>query len=151
MELAPAPGVLQGLRYPLAPDLEGLHHLFTSFLTIEIRDAPWPERARWLEVLGADVLVAPEPLEAPPLVLSAINKAYGGRSFFFRIVDPAPEAFWPDTLVVASSPLDAFERVARSRGSCRNRSSTSPADECRWWRRRLTTSSSRSRAREVWR
>ena len=106
--------MLQGLRYPLAPDLEGLHHLFTSFLTIEIRDATWPERARWLEVVGADVLVAPEPLEAPPLVLSAINKSYGARSFFFRVVDPAPEAFWPDALAVAKSPLDAFERVARS-------------------------------------
>ena len=113
-ELAPAPGVLQGLRYPLAPDLEGLHHLFTSFLTIEIRDATWPERARWLEVVGADVLVAPEPLEAPPLVLSAINKSYGARSFFFRVVDPAPEAFWPDALAVAKSPLDAFALVARS-------------------------------------
>src|SRR4029453_15482290 len=27
MELAPAPGVLEDLSYPLAPDLEGLHHL----------------------------------------------------------------------------------------------------------------------------
>ena len=114
IELAPAPGVLQGLRYPLAPDLEGLHHLFTSFLTIEIRDATWPERARWLEVVGADVLVAPEPLEAQSLVLSAINKSYGARSFFFRVVDPAPEAFWPDALEVARSPLDAFALVARS-------------------------------------
>jgi hypothetical protein len=114
MELSPAPGVLQGLRYPLAPDLEGLHHLFTSFLTIEIRDASWPERARWLEVVGADVLVAPEALEVAPLALSAINKTYGARSFFFGVLDPAPAAFWPETLTVAKSPLDAFERVARS-------------------------------------
>jgi hypothetical protein len=114
MELAPAPGVLNGLRYPLAPDLEGLHHLFTSFLTIEIRDASWAERARWLQVVGTDVLVSPEPLDAPPLVLTAIHKSYGARSFFFRIEHPAPEAFWPDALVVAKSPLDAFRQVARS-------------------------------------
>ena len=113
-ELAPAPGVLYGLSYPLAPDLEGLHHLFTSFLTIEIRDAPWIERARWLEVVGADVLVSPEPVEAPPLVLSRIHKAYGARSFYFGIVEPAPAAWWPESLEVARSPLDAFERVARS-------------------------------------
>jgi hypothetical protein len=114
MELAPAPGVLEGLSYPLAPDLEGLHHLFTSFLTIQIRDVPWSERARWLEVVGADLLVSPEPLEVPALELAAIHKAYGVRSFFFRTLSPAPEAWWPESLVVASSPLDAFERVARS-------------------------------------
>jgi hypothetical protein len=114
MELSPAPGVLQGLRYPLAPDLEGLHHLFTSFLTIEIRDASWEERARWLEVVGADVLVSPEPLEAAPLALSAINKAYGARTFFFRVLDPLPAAFWPQSTTVAKSPLDAFGLVARS-------------------------------------
>jgi hypothetical protein len=114
MELAPAPGVLRGSSYPLAPDLEGLHHLFTSFLTIEIRDVPWTERARWLEVVGADVLVAPEPLDAPPLVLSAIHKAYGARSFFFRTLSPSPAAWWPPSLVVARNPLDAFAQVARS-------------------------------------
>jgi hypothetical protein len=114
MELAPAPGVLEGLSYPLAPDLEGLHHLFTSFLTIQIRDVPWSERARWFEVVGADLLVSPEPLEVPALELAAIHKSYGARSFFFRTLSPAPEAWWPESLVVASSPLDAFERVARS-------------------------------------
>jgi hypothetical protein len=113
-DLAPAPGVLHGLSYPLAPDLEGLHHLFTSFLTIEIRDASWTERARWLEVVGADALVAPEPLEAEPLVLAAIHKTHGARSFFFRTLDPAPDAWWPEALVVARSPLDAFARVAQS-------------------------------------
>ncbi|HVR29919.1 MAG TPA: hypothetical protein VMS86_10350, partial [Thermoanaerobaculia bacterium] len=114
MALAPAPGVLHGLSYPLAPDLEGLHHLFTSFLTIEIRDATWRERARWLEVVGADVLVSPEPVEAPSLVLASIHKAYGARSFYFRAVEPAPAAWWPESLELARSPLDAFERVSRS-------------------------------------
>jgi hypothetical protein len=114
MELAPAPGVLEGLSYPLAPDLEGLHHLFTSFLTIQVRDLPWSERARWLEVVGADLLVSPEPLEVTSLGLAAIHKAYGARSFFFRVLSPAPDAWWPEALVVASSPQDAFERVARS-------------------------------------
>jgi hypothetical protein len=114
MELAPAPGVLHGSSYPLAPDLEGLHHLFTGFLTIEIRDRTWEERARWLEVVGADLLVSPEPLEAPSLVLSAIHKSYGARSFYFRGVDPAPAAWWPESLTVARKPLDAFERVAHS-------------------------------------
>ena len=34
----------------------------------------------------------PSPLEASKLVLSAINKSYGARSFFFRVVEPSPRS-----------------------------------------------------------
>jgi hypothetical protein len=102
------------LSYPLAPDLDGLHHLFTSFLTIEIRNASWHERGRWLEVVGADVLVTPEPAETPSVVLHTIQRSFGTRSLFYRVLEPAPTAWWPDAIERASSPLDAFRRVARS-------------------------------------
>lgn len=114
LELAPAPGLLHGLGYPLAPDLEGMHHLFYDFLTVRMATASWRERSRWLAVVGAELLVAPEAVPEPGLELAGVLERYGTRSFVHRVRDPAPAAWWPATTRVAPSPAAAFESIGRS-------------------------------------
>ncbi len=114
LELAPAPGVQHGLRYPLAPDLEGMHHLFYNLLTVRIADASWQERARWFQVLGVGIVVSPEPVDSASLELEGSLSAYEAQSFLYRVLQPAPAVWWPDTVTAASSPADAFARVASS-------------------------------------
>jgi hypothetical protein len=113
-QLAPAPGVLHGVHYPVAPDLDGMHHLFYNLLTVRIAEAPWGQRARWLEVLGVDTLVSPEPVSAPPLRATGTFDMLGARSWVYSLPSASPAAWWPSETIVASSPGSAFDAVAAS-------------------------------------
>ena len=110
-EMSPAPGVRHGLLYPVAPDLDGMHHLFYNFLTVRMASADWSQRRRWAEVLGTDYLVSPEPLAGAGR--PAVLEHYGVSAYLYRL-DDAPPAWWPERVEVASSPGAAFDRVAAS-------------------------------------
>lgn len=111
---APAPGVLLGHSYPLAPDLDGMHHLFYGLLEVEMARVSWTERLRWLEVLGADRLTTPGPVPLAELQLSAHRTVFGDTLFFHTVPSPLPLAWWPERVDVAPDPRAAFHTVARS-------------------------------------
>ena len=53
LNLAPGPGMLYGLSYPLAPDLEGMSSPFHTLLLVNLPKLPWPSRATWLRATGS--------------------------------------------------------------------------------------------------
>ncbi len=111
---APTPGVLFGHSYPLAPDLDGMHHLFYGLLNLEMARAPWAERLRWLELLDANRLIAPRAVPLPGLEETVDRTPFGDRIFVHRLVPEAPLAWWPEGIQVAPDPRAAFHMVARS-------------------------------------
>src|SRR5262249_35361971 len=55
-ELSPAPGVLHGLVYPLAPDINGLQYPNGQFLLRRLTQDGWP--LAWLRTVGVEAVVA---------------------------------------------------------------------------------------------
>jgi hypothetical protein len=110
--LDPVPGVLQGLTYPLAPDLEGMGSpLFTPLLSALPR-LSWPERARWFRLLGTDAAILYLDVQVPELRRAATAERRGVLTRLYRGVDPAPPVWWPRQVVVAPTPADAVRTVS---------------------------------------
>ena len=111
-DLYPAPGILYGLTYPLAPNIEGLASALHSYLTVEITRLPWPERRPWLRVIGADAAVLHDPPDAVglPLLDTAVHQ--GAVTRLYAVDDPAPPAWWPRRVVHVEGPRAALARVA---------------------------------------
>jgi hypothetical protein len=110
--LDPVPGVLNGLTYPLAPDLEGMGSpLFTPLLSALPR-LSWPERARWFRLLGTDAAVLYLDVDAPELRRIATAERRGVLTRLYRGVNPAPPVWWPRQVVLAPTPADAVRTVS---------------------------------------
>jgi hypothetical protein len=92
--LGPAPGVLQGLSYPLAPDLDGLYSPLSALVLMHQPDLDANGRANWMRTLGVDWVVL------------------DGR--LHHVPNPAPAAWWPRSASAASSPAEAFRFVSLS-------------------------------------
>ena len=112
LDLDPAPGVLHGLTYPFAPDLEGMQSPLFSLMLYNLPRLQGPQRVNWLRVLGLDALVLFEDVEIPGLRLEERAIRFGAESRLYRVESPAPRAWWPDEVRVAQSPPAALWAVS---------------------------------------
>lgn len=113
-DLGPAPGVLHGLRYPLAHDLDGLYSPLSSLVLTNLPRLDWVARANWLRALGTTAAVLEESPGTAELRLAASQERLGGTSRLFLVRDPAPPAGWPRSVIPAANPVEAFRAVSRS-------------------------------------
>lgn len=114
-ELGAAPGVLHGLSYPAAPDLDGMVHRFHLLALFRLSQGSWEERVAWARVLGVDLLASPEPVTSRDVELVASETSFGSEIFLYRVREPAPQAWWPRRARPAATPRDAFSLVAAAR------------------------------------
>lgn len=108
LDLDPAPGVLHGLAYPFAPDLEGLQSPLFSLMLFNLPRLDAVQKLRWMRVLGLDALVLFEDADVPGLRLLDRATRYGVESRLYRVEEPAPDAWWPERARVAKSPPTAL-------------------------------------------
>jgi hypothetical protein len=113
-DLGPAPGVLHGLHYPLAPNLDGVYSPLSALLLIHLPQLDWTARTHWLRVLGTKAAVLEESPGTDQLRLVATQERFGGTSHLFAVTDPAPVASWPRSVRAAANPADAFRAVSLS-------------------------------------
>jgi len=112
-DLYPAPGSLHGLQYPLALNLEGLNSPFCTLLEINLARLDWSARFNWFRVIGLDALaVRAEPPDAPRFELLDTAVRYGEPSRLYRIPNPAPRAWWPESVTSAPNPREALREVS---------------------------------------
>jgi hypothetical protein len=112
LDLAPAPGVLDGLTYPLAPDLEGLQSPLSTILHRALPQMSWAEKTRWLQITGVEAAVVFEDPASPPLEVIDHAEHWGVTSYLARVRGTTPAAWWPHRLVEAPTPLTALQAVA---------------------------------------
>ncbi|HEV7517624.1 MAG TPA: hypothetical protein VGR07_15090, partial [Thermoanaerobaculia bacterium] len=113
-DLGPAPGLLHGLTYPLAPDLEGMQTLPFHRMLSPLPHRGWPERALWMRLTGVETAVLFAAPGIPDLSLVARAERYGVESRLYAVRDPAPFAWWPRRIVVAADPAAAREAVVQA-------------------------------------
>ncbi|HEX3126767.1 MAG TPA: hypothetical protein VH394_05510 [Thermoanaerobaculia bacterium] len=114
LDLDPAPGVLHGLTYPFAPDLEGLQSPLFTLMLYNLPRLNGIQRLNWLRALGLDGLVLFEDVDVPGLRLLDRAERYGVVSRLYRVENPAPEAWWPERVRVAGSPPTALWVVSNT-------------------------------------
>jgi len=102
-DLGPAPGLLHGLTYPLAPDLEGMQTLSLYALLAPLPYRGWPERALWMRLTGVEAAVLFEEPGVPALALVDRAERYGVESRLYAVGDPTPAAWWPRRTVAAAT------------------------------------------------
>jgi hypothetical protein len=113
-DLGPAPGLLHGLTYPLAPDLEGMQTLPFHRMLSPLPQRGWSERALWMRLTGVEAAVLFAEPGIPDLSLVDRAERYGVESRLYAVRDPAPFAWWPRRTVVAADPAAAREAVVRA-------------------------------------
>jgi hypothetical protein len=110
-DLNAAPGVLHGLTYPLAPDLEGMHTvLFRQMLDV-LPALDWEQRMRWLRSVGLQAVVTFEDPGVPGLRRLDRTERWGVETRLYAVTDPAPPVWWPQRLVSAVTPEEARRLV----------------------------------------
>src|SRR6185295_8970026 len=62
-------------------------------------------------VYGIAAVVADAPLEAEGVEPEASQSRLGGNSTLYRVIEPAPQAWWPRSLTPAPSPMAALRAV----------------------------------------
>ncbi len=105
---------LYGLRYPLAPDLDGLYSPLAAQLRLHYFQLDAKGRANWLRTLGIVAAVLEEKPDTPDLQLVSVGGRAGGTSRLYAVREPAPPVWWPHSVAVAASPGDAFRTVSRA-------------------------------------
>ncbi len=112
LDLAAAPGILQGLTYPLYPDIEGMSSPLYAFLMINMARMEWSERVSWLRALGIDAVVLYHAPSLPGLRPLDSEVRAGARATLLAVEGAAPEVWWPERAVPAEGPLPALLQVA---------------------------------------
>ena len=116
-DLDPAPGILHGLSYPLAPDLDGMHSPPFGKILYWLPRLSWPQRLAWLRVLGIEAMTLTEdPGLAGLAQLDRVDR-FGVPTYLLAIDDPAPEVWWPRRLQAVASEGEAFLAVAELAGA----------------------------------
>jgi hypothetical protein len=112
--LGAAPGVLHGLRYPLAHDLDGLYSPLSASVLLHFPALDGDGRANWMRALGVQAAVlneAPGTTKLQPLTAAG---PFGDTSRLFEVRDPAPPVWWPRSVTAAGSAGQAFRFVGRA-------------------------------------
>lgn len=111
-DLSAAPGVLHGLSYPLAPDLEGMHTLLFKPMLDALPALGWEQRARWFRSVGLQAVVLFEEPGVDGLRLLDRAERWGVTTRLYAVADPAPSAWWPRRLLPAATPEEARRIVS---------------------------------------
>jgi hypothetical protein len=109
--LEPPVGVVHGLRYPLASDLEGMHSPLMAAVLDRLPGLGWSERAHWLRALGAQAIVLSRPPGGAPLEPLDSRPILGARIDLAAVPGGVPEVWRPRRLVAAASRDDALRAV----------------------------------------
>lgn len=116
-----APGALQGLTYPLAPDLEGMHSPLFKPMLDALPGLDWERRSHWFRSVGLQAFATVDDTSAPPTEpeLAAIHlldekQGLGVRTLLFIVDPPTPPAWWPPRLIAAATSDDAFHQVTEN-------------------------------------
>lgn len=109
--LDPAPGILHGLSYPLAPDFEGMASPLATLLHRNLAGLDWPVRVRWMQTLGVEYAILFRDVESPALELEDRRAGAGYDARLYRVRGAAPAVFWPSRVRTASSPIEALDQV----------------------------------------
>ena len=110
-ELGPVPGVLAGLSYPLAPDLDGLHHRFYDYLLFRLSQDDWERRRPWLRTLGVEAITSSQRL--PPAWMPSSSARIGPSASDLYLLDgTTPSVWWPDAIAVAPHPAAGYDLIA---------------------------------------
>lgn len=112
LALAPAPGALHGLTYPLYPDLEGLSSPLYTLLLVNLKKLDWAQRVRWLRVTGTDAAVLFEDPGVPGLRRLDRRVRAGVAVYLFAVEGRAPPVWWPERVTPAAGPRDALLAVS---------------------------------------
>jgi len=105
-DLSAAPGVLHGLTYPLAPDLEGMHTLLFKPMLDALPALAWEQRVRWFRSVGLQAIVVHGETEDPGVPgLRLLDRAerWGVETRLYAVAAPAPAAWWPRRLLPATA------------------------------------------------
>ncbi len=113
-DLGPVPGVLHGVRYPLADDLDGLYSPLSLSVLLHIPQLSANGQANWLRTLGTGAMVRAEAPDSPALELLSVGERFGGTSRFFAVRSPAPAAWWPRSVTTARNAGQAFAYVSHA-------------------------------------
>jgi hypothetical protein len=98
-DLSAAPGVLHGLTYPLAPDLEGMHTLLFKPMLDALPALSWEQRVRWFRSVGLQAVVLFEDPGVPDLRLLDQTERWGVTTRLYAVDGPAPPVWWPRSIV----------------------------------------------------
>ncbi len=115
--LDPAPGVLHGLTYPLAPDLEGMHSLLFKPMLDVLPTLDWERRVHWLRSVGVQAVVRiedPAAIDTPGLRRLDRAESLGVTTGLYAVVDPAPPVWWPERLLAVSTEDEALRQVTEN-------------------------------------
>ncbi len=126
-DLDPAPGILHGLSFPLAPDVDGMHTPPFGKILYWLPQLSWPQRLAWLRVLGIEAMTL---TEDPGLAgLTRIDQVdrFGVATYLLSVDDPAPDLWWPRRLLPVASESAAFMAVAALPGAVDTAVVVSPA------------------------
>jgi hypothetical protein len=112
-ELGPVPGVLAGLSYPLAPDLDGLHHRFYDYLLFRLSQDDWERRRPWLRTLGVEAITSSQPLPSGWTAATATTERSAERTIYLYSLDGAsPVTWWPEAITVVPNPAVGYDLIA---------------------------------------
>jgi hypothetical protein len=113
--LNPAPGALQDLTYPLAPDLEGMHSPLFKPMLDALPTLDWERRSHWFRSVGLQAFATFDGPAAPnvPDALHLLDEkeGLGVRTLLYTVDRPAPPAWWPPRLIATATSDDAFRQV----------------------------------------
>ena len=106
-------GVEAGLRYPLAPDLEGFHSPHLHFLLRELPRMDSQATGHWLRALGVEALsvVGDPPARGLHQIAEAVHG--GVPTGLYRVEGAAPLVWWPGTVETVETAEHAFRAVSR--------------------------------------
>ncbi|HTQ78354.1 MAG TPA: hypothetical protein VMM92_00045 [Thermoanaerobaculia bacterium] len=113
-DLGPAPGVLHGMTYPLAPDLEGLQTLALHDLLAPLPKRSWAERALWMRLTGVEAAVLFEAPETADLTLLDRAERAAVPSGLYQVRAPLPPVWWPHRLLPTAPRAAAREAVVNA-------------------------------------
>jgi hypothetical protein len=111
LALFPAFGVPAGLAYPLAPDLEGLTSPLSLFVQSGLGGVDPAARVGLLRRFGVGWIAHREAAPPPGTERAGVFDDGPFRVALDRVEHPAPRARWPESVVVAGSPVEAFLRI----------------------------------------
>jgi hypothetical protein len=105
-------GVPHGIRYPLAPDLEGMTSPLSVLLLDQLARADWTVRVAWLRRLGVGWVVRYGQEAVAGLERVEVGTHAGAAVGLDRVDSPASTVRWPAKVVTARNPIEAWRFVA---------------------------------------
>ncbi len=112
LDLEPWIGVKIGLRYPLAPDLEGIYSRRWYELGERIRQLGWEERIPWFRRLGVEAIVrTPGPSHGGVETLARLER-FGVPVELVGVRNVLPVARWPAQALIATDLEPSVRAVA---------------------------------------